>query len=282
MSKIDQFESAFRSAIRPHYQPRPYPIREILLVIDLDEDDATQFLSKVDPFFSGVTPVPKLTLLPVESSRDLSTLIQSVDDHQPDLICTYRNLHTDHGKYPYTLGDHVEVLTQVTDTPILLLPRPEKLSQISLSAPSRVMAITDHFAQTPELIDAAVSLVDTPGHLILGHVEDDATFERYISIISRIPEIDTDAARRLIQEQMMRDANAFLTQCQEAIQAHQPELQVYSEVQMGHHLQTYVAFLEEHQAQLLVMNTKDDDQLAMHGLSYPLAIELSHLPMLML
>jgi hypothetical protein len=34
--------------------------------------------------------------------------------------------------------------------------------------------------------------------------------------------------------------------------------------------------------ELLVINTKDDDQLAMHGLSHPLAIELSDLPLLLL
>jgi hypothetical protein len=30
------------------------------------------------------------------------------------------------------------------------------------------------------------------------------------------------------------------------------------------------------------MNTKDEDQLAMHGLAYPLAIELRTIPLLML
>ena len=33
---------------------------------------------------------------------------------------------------------------------------------------------------------------------------------------------------------------------------------------------------------LLVMNTKDEDQLAMHGLAYPLAVELRQIPLLML
>lgn len=30
------------------------------------------------------------------------------------------------------------------------------------------------------------------------------------------------------------------------------------------------------------MNTKDEDQLAMHGLAYPLAVELREIPLLML
>ena len=33
---------------------------------------------------------------------------------------------------------------------------------------------------------------------------------------------------------------------------------------------------------LLVMNTKDDEQMAMHGLAYPLAIEVRSIPLLLL
>ena len=40
--------------------------------------------------------------------------------------------------------------------------------------------------------------------------------------------------------------------------------------------------IEEHEVDLLVMNTKDEDQLAMHGLAYSLAIELRAIPLLML
>ena len=38
----------------------------------------------------------------------------------------------------------------------------------------------------------------------------------------------------------------------------------------------------EHEIDLLVFNTKDDDQLAMHGLAYPLAVEVRGIPILML
>jgi hypothetical protein len=40
--------------------------------------------------------------------------------------------------------------------------------------------------------------------------------------------------------------------------------------------------ITQHHIDLLVFNTKDDDQLAMHGLAYPLAIELRQIPLLML
>ena len=42
------------------------------------------------------------------------------------------------------------------------------------------------------------------------------------------------------------------------------------------------ARIDEKNVALLVLNTKDHDQLAMHGLAYPLAVELNHVPLLLL
>jgi len=50
----------------------------------------------------------------------------------------------------------------------------------------------------------------------------------------------------------------------------------------GHHLAEYKRLVEEHRVDLLVMNTRDDDQMAMHGLAYPLAVELRSIPLLLL
>ena len=51
---------------------------------------------------------------------------------------------------------------------------------------------------------------------------------------------------------------------------------------MGHHLSEVRRLLDDHQVNLLVLQTKDEDQLAMHGLAYPLVIEMRHIPVLML
>ena len=40
--------------------------------------------------------------------------------------------------------------------------------------------------------------------------------------------------------------------------------------------------IDDHDVNLLVFNTKDDKQLAMHGMAYSLAVELRHRPLLLL
>ena len=59
-------------------------------------------------------------------------------------------------------------------------------------------------------------------------------------------------------------------------------LQIQAIVTTGHRLGEYKRLIEEHDVDLLVMNTKDDEQLAMHGLAYPLAVEIRNTPLLLL
>ncbi len=282
MSKIDEFESLFRSSVQERYSPRAYPIREVLVLCDLPSGDDTQLLAQLEPLFEGLSAPPKLTLLPAAQSAALPTLIDLINDHPADLVCAYRNLHTSHGAYPHTLGDHVAVLTQVTRKPILLTPRPEVLGGAPLRAPSRVMTLTDQLSSHPQLIDASAALIKSSGALVLSHVEDGATFSRYMDTISKIPAIDTEEARALIQEQLLRSVRLYAESTVEALRREQPQLEVIIEVKMGHRVRDLVALVEEHRVELVVMNTKDDEQIAMHGLAHPVALELSHLPLLML
>ena len=48
------------------------------------------------------------------------------------------------------------------------------------------------------------------------------------------------------------------------------------------HVLGYKELVEENEIDLLVMYTKDEEQLAMHGIAYPLAVELRSTPLLML
>ena len=53
-------------------------------------------------------------------------------------------------------------------------------------------------------------------------------------------------------------------------------------VTVGNHMTEFRNLIEQHAVDLLVMHTKDDEQSAMHGLAYPLAVELREIPLLLL
>ena len=120
------------------------------------------------------------------------------------------------------------------------------------------------------------------GTLWLTHVEDEATFERYMETIAKIPAIDTEAASEQIRLQLLKEPSNYIDSCREVLAQARPTLKVRGTVSMGHRLREYQRFVEEHEIDLLVMNTKDNDQHAMHGMAYPLAVELRRIPLLLL
>jgi len=113
------------------------------------------------------------------------------------------------------------------------------------------------------------------------HIEDEAAFERTMTAVSKIPSIDTDTARQAIAAQLLKEPADFIASCRKGLAAAGKALDVTEIVAFGHRLKTYRTHIDQHHADLLVMNTKDEDQLAMHGLAYPLAVELRHIPLLM-
>ncbi len=103
-----------------------------------------------------------------------------------------------------------------------------------------------------------------------------------MATISRIPEINSDDARVLIENQLLQDAQEFINGCSDVINAEGPGINLRSHVGRGHHLMDYRKLINDNDVDLLVLNTKDDDQLAMHGRAYSLSVELTDVSMLLL
>ena len=116
---------------------------------------------------------------------------------------------------------------------------------------------------------------------MLAHIEDDATFERYVEVISKIPSIDTDNARETILAQLLKEPRDYVRACREELAAQEVDLSVEEVVTTGHRLSEYQQQIARFAVELLVMHARDEDQLAMHGLAYPLAVELRHIPLLL-
>ena len=286
MTKVDQFESVFRSAARTVFQPKPVEIDSVLVVCDGNGSDAEEFTARSRSFLGVLDESENLRWVTV-AGRDFRTvpeLLERVEAERPGLICTHRHLHSESWQWPYTLGEYLDVLTQATTTPVLVMPHPKRpeFKELAGRRPHTVMAMTDHLTGDHRLVNYAAHVTQREGRLLLGHVEDDAVFDRYMEAISKIPTIDTEGARGEIRARLLKDPQDYIDSCREGLARSMPGLSVEAVVTAGHHIQVYRRLVEEHEVDLLVMNTKDEDQLAMHGLAYSLAIELRTLPLLML
>ena len=286
MTRVDQFESVFRSAVRTVFQPKPVEIDSVMVVCDGDGSDAEEFTARSHSFLGILDATENLRWLTVPGGEfgTVPELLERVEAERPGLICTHRHLHSESWRWPYTLGEYVDVLTQATTTPVLVMPHPKRQESQELAGrrPHLVMAMTDHLTGDHRLVNYAAHVTQPGGRLLLSHVEDDAIFERYMEAISKISTIDTDVAREEIRARLLKDPEDYIESCREGLARTSPELTIESIVTSGHHIRAYRRLIEEHEVDLLVMNTRDEDQLAMHGLAYSLAIELRTIPLLML
>ena len=287
MPKIDQFESIFRAASKEAFEPAAVKFERVMVVTDLDDAASQPFCDEVKSFLGEFTDqTPTWKLVDGKQFSSVPQLLEHINEFRPDLICTYRNLHIPANEHPYSLGVYVDVLTQATTTPILLMPRLEmqtefETSQQARTGTAKVMAITDHLAGDHHLVNVAASLVRAEGKLFLTHVEDQVVFERFLKVIDKIAEIDSETARDAIVNRLLAEPRDYIESCRLVLEE-QAQLKVESIVTCGHLLKDHQKLIEEHEIDLLVLHTKDDDQLAMHGLAYPLAVEMRDRPMLLI
>ena len=286
MTNVDQFESMFRSASREVFRLDRSNIESVLVVTDRNEQGARGFGDQLRQFLKVLSTDDQVQWRDVDGSefQTAGELLALVESAAPDIICTYRNLHSSAWRWPYSLGAHVDLLTQHTDVPVMLLPHPEaeRSAEHAMENTDTVMAIADHLTGDHRLVNCALRFTEDGGTLWLTHVEDQATFRRYIEVISKIPTIDTDEARGTVRAQLLKEPQDYIDGCVEVLRAAGSPVKIEHLVVFGHHLFEYKRLIEQHQVDLLVLNTKDDNQLAMHGMAYALAVELRQIPLLML
>jgi hypothetical protein len=283
MTEIDQFESVFKSASKTLFQPEDVSVNEVLVVSDGDEAAAAKFADICRTFLAVLGDVVKWRVVDGSQFDSVGGLLQLLEQSDADLICTHRYLHMKAREYPYSLGTYLDVLTQVSAAPVVVMPHPGSIPDANPHEDTdRVMAITDHFTGDNHLASWAAHITQPGGRLWLTHVEDQATLELYLAAISKIPEIDTDTARETLQHQLLKEPHDYIESCRVGLREAGVDVQVENVVVLGHHLTDYKKLIEAHEIKLLVLNTKDEDQLAMHGVAYSLTVELRDIPMLLL
>ena len=285
MTKIDQFESAFLAADKAALRYEKLAVEHVLVVSDFGGDAAEKLSDQVRTFLSVVDgESTRWARLDGGTFSSVKQLLDTVDEQAPDLIVTYRHLHSSAWQWSHSLGEYLDVLTQATRVPVVVLPHPDAARALphTVKNTDRVMAITDHLSGDDRLVNYALGFTEAGGSCWLTHVEQQLVFDHYMDIISKIPEIDTESARELIEKQLLKEPRDYIESCRRTIAEQHLPCEIGEIVTMGRRLGQYRRLIEEHRVDLLVINTMGDDQLAMHGLAYPLAVELREIPLLML
>ncbi len=286
MTRIDQFESVFKSADKPVFRYEPFAVGSALVLTDLDGDGAERFSALIRKYLdaSGEEEMPPLQVVSGDEFGSIEECLKIIDRNKPELICTYRGLHSDCWRWGHSLGSYVEVLTQTVNIPVLVFPHPGSAAALSADEDdcSRVMAMTDHLAGDSRLVNAALFFTPASGTLHLTNIEDEQVFERYMAAIEKIPSVDSAAVRENLLFRILKEARDYIQSCRAVVAEQGLEVEILEAIELGMHVEDYRQLVVAGEIDLLVMNTREVDQLAMHGLAYMLAVELSDIPLLLL
>ena len=207
MTTIDQFESVFMSADKAVFTYAPMTFSDLLLVNDLDEAPARALIDQCRGFLSAIDrPETQWDQLGSGDFSSAKELLDAVENRNPDLVVTYRHLHSNAWHWPYSLGQYLDVLAQATTIPVLVLPHPKAglASPHALDDTNQVLAITDHLTGDDRIINTALAFTSAGGTCRLTHVESSLAFERYMVAISKISAIDSETARETSRQSFLR------------------------------------------------------------------------------
>ena len=282
MDHIDEFESMFRRAERESFQHVTIPIESVVFVTDQSASESERRRHEIQEFMPLLRGVNSWREISGDQYSNVAELLAKLDEQQTDMVITYRHLQEQSLVPQHSLGVFLDVLSQVTTIPVLVLPgtstHPEPLTG---KLCDRVMVVADHISGDNGLINYGSRMCPDDGTLWLCHVEDDSVFERYMRVIAQIPEIDSDQARGLIETTLLKGAQDFIDTCIVEMQESRPSVTYENRVTRGHFLKQYTELIKSGDIDLLVTNTRDEDQLAMHGLAYSLSVELIGTAMLL-
>ena len=278
MLKLDHFASLFRAADKDRIIIPDVSIHRILLVTDMNHEESLQLWDRWKGLFE---PSVDIRIFDAEISQRLPSLIEAMKPVECDLVITYRCLHSDAWQYPYAIGSYVEVLTQIMPFPVLLMPHPQQHTD-TYTKPKHLLLFSSELTNESELVGFANAFVTSKDQsLTMVQMDDQATYDRIFEIISKIPQIDTDDAQYYIQERRSLEMKDWVMRCIDALEkkGNAPHLS-YMDIH-DPSMKKCASLIEEHQADLLIINTKDDEQLAIHGLAYPIMVQFRNIPLLL-
>jgi len=279
MTQVDQFESVFRAAFHDVFHYKEISIEKILVITDLQGKERDTYVQNLKRFL-GLAEDSQFELVEFRGEETLAFLQRELPIIKPDLILTYRNLGFSVPGMELTIGDTLDFLLHGTSYPVLVMPHP--LLEKRIEERDRVLTLTDHLNRDPDLINYSISLTSTNGLNYLLHVEDEEVFERYLEIISKIPSIDTEDARKKIYTQLCKEPEDYILSCARALRENEIPVHIEGKTLMGNHLREIREIIEEENIHVLVMRTRHDEQIALHGLAYPIVMGIREIPILML
>ncbi|MFC1745749.1 hypothetical protein ACFL35_17280, partial [Candidatus Riflebacteria bacterium] len=140
----------------------------------------------------------------------------------------------------------------------------------------------NHITGDNLLLNYGLKFTQPNGTLFITHIENSSIFEQYMNVISKIPDLPTDLAQETIKQQLLKEPLDYINSCIGLLTEKNLHINIKPIIKMGHAVSDYKNLLNEHKVDLLIFNTKEEEQLAMNGMAYSLVVEMTQIPLLLL
>ena len=290
--RLDEFESVFRSAIKPTYTLRRPPLADVVLLADVPAAglDALSAAART-VIADAATDAPSRWRV-IEADRDLGLqeLLTDLRGRPLDLLITHRHVLSHWRNTPHAIGSALAVLAQSLQVPILMLPSPDTPELLPRKPPARALVTTRRLTDDSDLVDWALHLTGDDGTVVLAHVEDSGLCGRYLDAIGRIQGIHTELARQKLPEKLLQLSRDYIASVMSQMREHGVRETLHSEVRLGDPMTEFAMMIERHQVELLVgAALEQSSQVSVgapshrppvNGRTFALAAEFSHVPVL--
>ena len=159
--QIEKFESRFKSAYKEPYTYEDIELSKIAVISKEDSTRAEQIQKISSKLMPKYLEQYQWSFICENNFGSVKEALAKLEEQKPDLIIMERNIKVSEESLVYGLSPYVETITQVTTTPVLILPNMD-LEQLSkrIKNCDCVMAETDRLTGDSRLINWAVNFVE--------------------------------------------------------------------------------------------------------------------------
>lgn len=254
MATIDEFESQFRRAAKTIYHYKPHSFSRPLYLFD--RKDCTAYKNSVETFLINHNAFSDYTLegLTIDKSCSLLSLCEQVLLKNTDFIISPRLLCYEREE-AHSVGGFIDILVQELQIPVLLTPFVEAEGALKFpGSKGTVLTISDNITDDQDLINMGASVLTEGQRLHMLQILDENFFNLMVSVLGKIPSIDTDEAAKEIRAQLIKEASEFEGSCAQILHEHLPTNEITSEVTFAAHITDAMSEIFSLKPDLIILN----------------------------
>lgn len=285
MPTIDEFESRFRRAIKPLYDYEEISISSVVLVLDgkaISDEDLENIKRCTKAIFGLNDPDLRIETFNISEFTSVVDCIRNIRALNPDLIISERLLGLPDTTLP-SIGAYVDSFSYRVDCPVCIVPfNFLKRNYEKCEALKNIMVLSESIQGDSKLVNFALNFVSIGTKLVLTDMINGKTFNYYIELVSKIASIETEPAREELQKLIVKMASEFEDDCITKLEEIMPDLAVAKHIDFAYKVQDYLNILNEHKADILIINSRTDEEKNLNTIAHSLAISVTDIPVMLI